>query len=124
MWALCVRSDWLTPSPPPSDSSLGVTVIMPVSQQLQVCPHTYCILLRGRIRQLLSKPTNPYSDANALTMISAQRWDGAAAANEAFEQTEEVNKGRASPGEDAFSGGTQQPNPGNPPFLESRFNNK
>lgn len=79
---------------------------------LQVCQHTCCILLRGRIRQLLSKPTNPYSDASAPTMISAERWDGAATANEPFQQTGEVNKGPAPPpGEDAFGGGTQL-NPG------------
>lgn len=55
---------------------------MRVSQQLQVCPHTSCILLRGGIRQPLSKPTNPYSAAKSPTMSSAECWDGAAAASE------------------------------------------
>lgn len=60
-------------------------------------------------------------------MISAERWDGAATANEPFEQTGEVNQGCASPGEDAFSGGKLRLNPGtllfyNQGLTTNRFN--
>lgn len=94
--SLCVSAALFTLSPPSSDSSSGVTVIMRVSQQLQVCPHTSCILLRGGIRQPLSKPTNPYSAAKPPTMSSAERWDGAAAASE---QTGELIKAVSPPRE-------------------------
>lgn len=65
---------------------------MRVSQQLQVCPHTSCILLRGGIRQPLSKPTNPYSAAKSPTMSSAECWDAVAAAAAASEQAGELIK--------------------------------
>lgn len=57
-------------SPPPPDSSLALTVIMHVAQQLQVRPHTFLILLRGGNGQSFLKANKPpFSAARARTMI-------------------------------------------------------
>lgn len=128
LFVMCVSlSLWLvrlalfTLSPPSPDSSLGMTVIMHMAQQLQVWPYTSLILLRGGIRRPFWKPTNPYSTAKALTMISrwTRGWSGDSnRANELYEQRGEVNKaacllgGRSLEGGDAFSHVAQQLNHG------------
>lgn len=66
-------------SPPPPDSSLALTVIMHVAQQLQAWPHTSLILLRGGTGQPFLKANKPpFSAARARTMIwrRARGWSG------------------------------------------------
>lgn len=79
--------------------------------------HTSPFLLRGGSGQPLWKPTNPYSTANALTMISGwtRGWSGESKrANEPYEQRGELIRhlcsrgGRSLEGGDAFSCGAQQ----------------
>lgn len=98
-----VRLALFTLSPPSPDSSLGMTAIMHMPQQLQVRPTHFPIL----------QPTNPHSAAKALTMISGwtRGWSGESKwANGPYEQRGGVNKASLSPegGGDAFSRGAQE----------------